>query len=82
MPATQELIDEVRNLLAEAMDIDPADISDEAHFVADLGVDSLMALEVLVVLEKRYKVRIQQEELHSITCLKNVMTLLEAKGIA
>jgi len=82
MPATQELIEEVRGLLAETMDIDRSQLSEEAHFADELGADSLMALEVMLVLEKRFKVRIQEEELRSIHCLRNVMTLLEAKGIA
>jgi len=82
MPVTQDLLEDVRGLLAEAMDIDPKEISDEAHFANDLGVDSLMAMEVVVVLEKRFDVTITDEEMQSLSCLKNVMTLLQTKGIA
>jgi acyl carrier protein len=82
MPVTQELIQEIRGLLAETMDIEPERITDDAHFMEDLHIDSLMALEVMVALEKRFNVTIKETELQSISCLRNVMTLLEAKGIA
>jgi acyl carrier protein len=82
MPVAQDLVDVVRGLLAEAMDIDPKEIRDEAHFANDLGVDSLMAMEVVVVLEKRFDVTITDEEMQALSCLKNVMTLLQTKGIA
>jgi acyl carrier protein len=82
MPVTLVSVEEVRGLLAEVMDIEPKEITEEAHFANDLGVDSLMAMEVVVVLEKRFDVTITDEEMQSLSCLKNVMTLLQTKGIA
>lgn len=70
----------LRNLLAEVLDIEAEEIKPDSHFMNDLEVDSLMALEVLVRLEKEYKVKIPEERLPSITSLQNVYDLLKEKG--
>ncbi|QTR06016.1 acyl carrier protein, partial [Saccharothrix algeriensis] len=48
-------------------------------FIEDLGVDSLMALEVMVVLEKKYGVKIAESELREVTNLKKAYDLLTEK---
>ena len=54
-------------------------ITDEAHFVNDLGVDSLMALEIMVALEKKYQIKIPEKDLLRITCLNNVYEIVKEK---
>lgn len=71
--------DELRVIVADVLDVDVADVTDEASFVDDLEVDSLMALEVVVVLEKRYGVRLREGELKQITCLERAYELMLAK---
>lgn len=60
---------EVKRLIAEVTERTPAEISDTALFEQDLGVDSLMALEVMVSIDKKYKIRIPEAEFANI---KNV----------
>lgn len=70
---------ELKTLVAQVMDIEETNLGDEAHFIEDLGMDSLMALEIMVVLEKRYHVKFTEPELRKITCLRNVHELLLEK---
>jgi acyl carrier protein len=70
---------ELRQLVADVMDVDAESFGDESHFMEDLGVDSLMALEIMVALEKKYHVKFFEPELRKITCLKNVHELLIEK---
>ena len=49
------------------------EIKDDAEFVQDLGMDSMMALEVLASLEKKYKIIIPEEELLKFTTLNNTV---------
>lgn len=70
---------ELRMLVADVIDVDEESLGDESHFIEDLGVDSLMALEIMVALEKRYHVKFAEAELKQITCLRNIHELLEAK---
>jgi len=65
----QQIRTEVKRLIAEVTERSPEEISDTALFEKDLGVDSLMALEVMVSIDKKYKIRIPEEEFAKI---KNV----------
>ncbi|MEU3402838.1 acyl carrier protein [Streptomyces sp. NPDC006670] len=77
-PAVLEL-ENLRRTVADVLDVEEAELTDEADFVNDLGVDSLMALEVMVVLEKKYAVKLGESELKEVTCLRKAYDLLDAK---
>lgn len=71
--------EELREFVADVLDIDTESLTDDAHFVAELGVDSLKALEVLVALERRYQIKISEEEVKDITCFAEVRDLVSDK---
>ena len=71
-----EIKDELRDMMAEIMEAEPEDIKDDAQFVQDLGMDSMMALEVLASLEKKYKIIIPEEELLKFTTLNNTVDVV------
>lgn len=77
-PGTATTLDkeELRLTVAEVLDIESADLTDEAHFMEDLQVDSLMALEVVVALEKKYGVKFTESELRSVVSLQQAHDLL------
>jgi acyl carrier protein len=66
---------EVRKLIAEITEREPEEVSDTAQFVEDLGIDSLMAIEMLVAVDKKYNIEISEEEFGKI---KNVNDAVEA----
>lgn len=68
--------EDLRTLVAETLDLDVAEVTDTADFVNELDVDSLMALEVMVVLERRYSVKLDEKRLAEITSLDNAHRLL------
>ncbi|MEU4897857.1 acyl carrier protein [Streptomyces sp. NPDC044780] len=72
-------MDELRTFVADVLDVDEEDVTDDADFVKTLGVDSLMALEVMVVLEKKYSVKLEEREMKDITTLRKVHDLLASK---
>lgn len=72
-------MDDLRTVIADVLDVDEEDLTDDADFIEDLGVDSLMALEVMVVLEKKYAVKLGEEELKKITCLRAAHDLIAEK---
>ncbi|MEJ1198051.1 MULTISPECIES: acyl carrier protein [unclassified Streptomyces] len=69
----------LRVLVAEILDLDVAEVTDDAHFVDDLDVDSLMALEITVRLEREYAVKMAESELVAITSLQGTYDLLDRK---
>jgi acyl carrier protein len=79
VPVTALDKEELRRTIAEVIEMDPIEIGDEQRFVEDLGVDSLMALEIAVVLEKKYRVKLRQAELKNILCMRMVHDLMREK---
>ncbi|MFP8907966.1 acyl carrier protein [Streptomyces atacamensis] len=71
--------EELRELLAETIDADVAEVRDGADFVETLGVDSLMALEVVVVLERKYGVKFTETEMRSVRTLDSAYLLVRQK---
>jgi acyl carrier protein len=71
--------EELRSLIADTIDVDLAEVTDDADFVNELEVDSLMALEITVRLEKKYGVKIEEAELAEVTTLESTFQLLDGK---
>ncbi|OLF09103.1 polyketide-8 synthase acyl carrier protein [Actinophytocola xinjiangensis] len=71
--------EQLRDTIAEVVDVDRAAVADHTDLVTDLGVDSLMALEVVVVLEKKYQVKFTEDEMRAVTTLHGAHELLVAK---
>lgn len=69
--------EELRAAVATTLDVDVSEVTDHAHFVEDLEVDSLMALEIAVNLEKKYGVKIGEDDLADVTTLDRTHALLE-----
>ncbi len=64
---------EIRALIAEIVELDEDKITPEANLVEDLGTDSMMALEILASVEKKYKIKIDEEYLTKLTSLKQIV---------
>ena len=71
--------EELVALVADLLDLNPEAITDDAHFIDDLGVDSLLALELAVALERRFKIKIESTEIVDVETLRDVTALLERK---
>ncbi|MBL7157270.1 MAG: acyl carrier protein [Candidatus Omnitrophica bacterium] len=71
----ENLEKELRSIIAEITEIEPEKITMEARFVEDLGMDSMMALEILASIEKKYKIQIPESKLMSLLSLKDTVNL-------
>ena len=63
---------ELREIVAEVLEVDPEELTDTGDFVEDYEADSLRAIEILARLEKKYRVEIPQSELAGMRTLKGV----------
>ena len=66
---------DIRDVVAEIIELDPHQINPDANLVEDLGMDSMMALEILAALERKYKIKIPEQELPQITTLNRAIEL-------
>jgi acyl carrier protein len=65
-------LDELRQLVADVLELEPDEIEDETDFREVYDVDSLRAIEVLARIEKRYRVDIPQSDLANMTSLSAI----------
>ncbi|MBF0532692.1 MAG: acyl carrier protein [Candidatus Omnitrophica bacterium] len=73
----------IRGIVAEILEIDSSKITDEGSFVKDFGMDSMLALEILASVEKKFRVVIPEEALTKLTSInatvKVVVELMQGK---
>ena len=72
---TRNIDQEVTELIADIIETDASTIDPNANLVEDLGMDSMMALEILASIEKKYKIKIPEEDLPKITSVRNAIDL-------
>lgn len=71
-----DLKEELRALIAEIAEKD--EIPDDVAF-KDLGIDSMMGVEIVAAIERKYQVKIDDAELAQITTLNSSMQLVSKK---
>jgi len=69
---------ELREMIAKIVQLEPGKITLEANFVEDLGMDSMMALEILAAIEKKYKIQVPEEKLNQLKNLKEAVKMTKA----
>jgi len=74
--SAEDIRKEVRKLVAEITERAPEEISDTALFIEDLGIDSLMAIEMLVAMDKKYKIQIPEEEFRAIKNVEDAVSVV------
>ena len=76
----EEIEKGVTAIVAEVTELDEKEIWEkrDANFFKDLEIDSLLALEILALIEKKFKVQIPEEKLVDITCLSATIDLTKS----
>jgi acyl carrier protein len=67
---------DMRALVAEILETEPEELDLSAKFVKDLGMDSMMALEILAGIEKKYRIVIPEDMLSKFTDLSTTVALV------
>ena len=66
---------EIRSLIAEIVELPEESITESSSF-QDLGADSLMALEIVASIEKKYRIQIPEEELQRVKSFGDTIALV------
>jgi len=68
---------EIRCLVAEILEEEPETIKGNASFIKDLGMDSMMALEILAGIEKKYRIVVPEEMLPKFVDLDSTVDIVK-----
>ncbi len=66
----QEIIEQVNCSLAEEFELDLGDMKPETSLFEDMGLDSLDIVDLVIVLETAFGIKIREEE-----AIRNIRTL-------
>ena len=72
----QDLFKDVVNFLREYAEFDVEKVTMDTRIRSELGLDSLMLITMIDEAEKRYKVRIDDDQLAKIKTVKDIVDLL------
>ncbi|MCI0366333.1 MAG: acyl carrier protein [Phycisphaerales bacterium] len=67
----------MKRLIAEVTEREPQEITDTALFQDELGVDSLMAMEVMVAVDKKYRINIPEDEFQKIRNVDDTVVVVQ-----
>jgi acyl carrier protein len=74
-----EVMDKVREHLAEELEVDPDEISESTRFREDLDADSLDLYELVMELEDTYGVRVNEEDAAEIVTVGQAVDFVLAR---
>jgi acyl carrier protein len=69
-------VEEIREIVAEVLEVEPEEITGTSLFAEDHEADSLRAIEILARIEKKYRVDIPQSELPKMVNLQAVYAVV------
>lgn len=75
------MLEKMKEIIAEQLGVDGAEVSEKSSFKDDLGADSLDLFELVMALEEEYSVEIPAEELEKMATVGDVMEYLKGKGV-
>jgi acyl carrier protein len=75
------MLEKIKEIVAEQLSCDVAEVQVTTNFKEDLGADSLDLFELVMALEEEYEVEIPSEDLASINTVEDVINYLKEKGV-
>jgi len=73
-----KLQNDIRVTISKIIEVAPEKIEADTHFIEDLGADSMMALEIMAALEKKYHINIPEDDLPKLATLRQVTELVRS----
>ncbi|MCO8193950.1 MULTISPECIES: acyl carrier protein [Anaerofustis] len=73
------MLEDIKKVLVDALDIDESLITPEARLKEDLDIDSLAAVELSLELETEFDVQIEDEELEKLVTVQDIIDIIKEK---
>lgn len=77
-----EALEVLREVAVEVLAVNPASVTEEARFKEDLDADSLDLVELVMGLDERFGIRVEDEELDGVLTVGNALDLVLSKASA
>lgn len=71
------VLEKLKAILAEQLDIDESSITPESLIVEDLGADSLDAIDIVMSVEDEFKIEVPDEIIEKIETVGDILNYVE-----
>ena len=69
----------VKEIIAEQLGVEEAEVTDSASFIDDLGADSLDTVELVMAFEEAFEIEIPDEDAEDIQTVSHAVSYISAK---
>ncbi len=69
--------DKIKAIIVEQLGVDESEVTNEAHFIDDLGADSLDTVELVMALEEEFGIEISDEDAEKIQTVGDAVKYIE-----
>jgi len=73
------ILEQIKEIVAEQLDVDLEKVTPEASFVDDLGADSLDLTELIMAMEDQFGMEIDDDEAQKLRTVQDVITYVESQ---
>jgi acyl carrier protein len=72
------LMDKVKKIIVEQLGVDESEVTPSAHFIDDLGADSLDTVELILSFEEEFDISIPDEDAEKLETVGKAVEYLKA----
>jgi acyl carrier protein len=72
------LVDKVKKIIVEQLGVDESEVTMDAHFIDDLGADSLDTVELILSFEEAFDISIPDEDAEKLETVGKAVEYLKA----
>ena len=76
------IFEEVKDILAENLDLDPNTIVMTSDLATDLGADSLDAIDIVMSLEDQYGIEVPDSAIENMKTVEDIVNFIENSDAA
>jgi len=73
----ENLEKEIKAVVSRVIKIPEEKIDPNANLFTDLGVDSLLGVEIIASLDKKYKIDVPEEKIRKVATLNDIISLVK-----
>ena len=77
--ANEDIVRRVKDLIAESLGVNSNEVVSAASFIDDLGADSLDIVELVMAIEKEFKIDIPDEDAEKISTVQDAVDYIQNK---
>ena len=74
------MFETLKNVLVEELQLDPEEITPDAELANDLGINSIELADLVMLCEERFDVEFQDDDIHKLITIGDVVAYLEEHG--